>query len=186
MITHADGTGTKSALAYLYWKETGDIKAFEGLATDLIAMNIDDMACVGATGPLTYVQTIGRNKNLIPGEVIDTIISATQRQIEMLRENFGIEIYYHGGETADLGNLVRTIVLDATMQTRMLRSEVINTAIVPGSVIVGMSSSGHCIYEQSYNSGMASNGLTSAIHDMLTSDYLTYPETYDPIVAGKN
>ena len=179
-VMHADGAGTKSSLAYLYWKETGDISVWKGIAQDAIIMNVDDLLCVGATGPILLSSTIGRNKNLIPGEVIATIINGTEEVLTMLREH-GMEIYSTGGETADVGDLVRTIIVDSTVNARMKRSDVIdNSNIKPGDVIVGMASYGQADYESEYNGGMGSNGLTSARHDVFSKEYATkYPETFD-------
>ncbi len=182
-IMHADGAGTKSSLAYLYWKETGDLSVWKGIAQDAIIMNIDDMLCVGATTPMLLSSTIGRNKNLIPGEVIAAIINGTEEILAMLREN-GLAIYSTGGETADVGDLVRTIIVDSTVVTRMKRENVIDNAnIKAGNVIVGLSSFGKASYEEEYNGGMGSNGLTSARHDVF-NNYLAklYPESFDPQV----
>jgi len=165
-IMHADGAGTKSSLAYLYWKETGDLNVWKGIARDAIVMNLDDLLCVGVTKNILLSSTIGRNKNLIPGEVISAIIQGTEEVLEELRE-MGVSIYSTGGETADVGDLVRTIIVDSTVTTRMKRSEVIdNSDIQPGDVIVGLSSSGKASYEKEYNGGTGSNGLTSARHDV--------------------
>ena len=165
-IMHADGAGTKSSLAYLYWRETGDLNVWKGIAQDAIVMNTDDLLCVGATKNILLSSTIGRNKNLIPGEVISAIINGTEEVLEELR-SLGLSIYSTGGETADVGDLVRTIIVDSTVTARMKRSEVIdNSNIQPGDVIVGLSSSGQASYEKEYNSGMGSNGLTSARHDV--------------------
>lgn len=182
-IMHADGAGTKSSLAYIYWKETGDISVWKGIAQDAIVMNTDDLLCVGATGPILLSSTIGRNKNLVPGEVISEIINGTEEVLEMLR-NHGMEISSTGGETADVGDLVRTIIVDSTVTARMKRADVIdNSKIAAGDVIVGLSSYGQASYETEYNGGMGSNGLTSARHDVFTSEYRDkYPETYDPSV----
>ena len=179
-IMHADGAGTKSSLAYLYWKETGDLSVWRGIAQDAIVMNIDDLLCVGATDNILISSTIGRNKNLVPGEVIAEIIAGTEEFLALLR-NHGIGIWSTGGETADLGDLVRTVIADSTVTCRMERSKVIDNArIVPGDVIVGLSSSGQATYEQRYNGGMGSNGLTSARHDVLSHVYASkYPESYD-------
>lgn len=185
-IMHADGAGTKSALAYMYWKETGDLSVWKGIAQDAIIMNVDDLLCVGATThPILLSSTIGRNKNLIPGDVIGEIINGTEEILEMLRAN-GLEIYSTGGETADVGDLVRTIIVDSTVTTRMKRSDVIDNAnIKPGNIIVGLSSSGQATYESEYNGGMGSNGLTSARHDVF-SKYLAdkYPESYDASIPS--
>lgn len=182
-IMHADGAGTKSSLAYLYWKETGDLSVWKGIAQDAVVMNTDDLLCVGATGNMLLSSTIGRNKNLIPGEVIAAVINGTEEVLQMLRDN-GIGIYSTGGETADVGDLVRTLIVDSTVTCRLKRSDVItNHGIKPGQVIVGFASYGKATYESEYNSGMGSNGLTSARHDMF-SKYLAlkYPESYDPAV----
>lgn len=182
-IMHADGAGTKSSLAYVYWKETGEISVWRGIAQDAIVMNIDDLLCVGATDTISLSSTIGRNKNLIPGEVITEIISGTEEFLEKMR-NHGIEIYSTGGETADVGDLVRTIIVDSTVFTRMKRSEIIdNSRIRPGDVIVGLASFGQADYEECYNSGIGSNGLTSARHDLLNrSVAIKYPESYDSLI----
>ena len=169
-IMHADGAGTKSSIAYIYWRETGDLSVWKGIAQDAIIMNVDDLLCVGATGPILLSSTIGRNKNLIPGEVIAQIITGTEEVLSMLRQN-GMEIYSTGGETADVGDLVRTIIVDSTVTARMKRSEVIdNSRIQPGDVIVGLASSGQATYETQYNSGIGSNGLTSARHDVFSNE----------------
>lgn len=191
-IMHADGAGTKSSLAYAYWKETGDLSVWKGIAQDAVIMNIDDLLCVGALDNILLSSTIGRNKNLIPGEVLSAIINGTEEVLEMLREH-GINIRSTGGETADLGDLVRTIVVDSTVTARMKRSEVIsNEKIAPGDVIVGFASYGQASYETEYNGGMGSNGLTSARHDVFSKKIKEkYPETFDPqvpedlIYAGK-
>jgi phosphoribosylformylglycinamidine cyclo-ligase len=182
-VMHADGAGTKSSLAYIYWKETGDLSVWKGIAQDAIVMNTDDLLCVGATGPILLSSTIGRNKNLVPGEVISAIINATEEVLEMLRKH-GMDISSTGGETADVGDLVRTIIVDSTVTARMKREDVIdNKKIAAGDVIVGLSSYGQANYENEYNGGMGSNGLTSARHDMFTREYRTkYPESYDPSV----
>ncbi len=182
-IMHADGAGTKSALAYLYWKETGDISVWKGIAQDALIMNIDDLLCVGATDRILLSSTIGRNKHLIPGEVISAIINGTNDLLEELRD-MGVNIYATGGETADVGDLVRTIIVDSTVTCRMKRSEVIdNRNIQTGDVIVGLASHGQTSYEDTYNGGMGSNGLSSARHDVFHK-YLAkkYPESYDPMV----
>jgi len=179
-IMHADGPGTKSSLAYLYWKETGDMSVWKGIAQDALIMNIDDLLCVGATNNILLSSTIGRNKLLIPGDVISAIINGTEELLEELRE-VGVNIISTGGETADVGDLVRTIIVDSTVTCRMKRSDVINNAnIAGGDVIVGLSSSGQATYEKEYNGGMGSNGLTSARHDVFAK-YLAekYPESYD-------
>lgn len=182
-IMHADGAGTKSSLAYMYWKETGDLSVWKGIAQDALIMNIDDLLCVGAVDNILVSSTIGRNKLLIPGEVISAIINGTDELMAELRE-MGIGVYGTGGETADVGDLVRTIIVDSTVTCRMKRSDVIDNAnIRPGDVIVGMASYGQATYETTYNGGMGSNGLTSARHDVF-SDYLAkkYPESYDAAV----
>jgi phosphoribosylformylglycinamidine cyclo-ligase len=182
-IMHADGAGTKSSLAYMYWKETGDLSVWKGIAQDAIVMNLDDLLCIGATENILLSSTIGRNKNLIPGEIISAIISGTEELLAELRD-LGISIYSTGGETADVGDLVRTIIVDSTVSARMLRSHVIdNSNIQDGDVIIGLSSSGKATYEKQYNGGMGSNGLTSARHDVF-GKYLArkYPESFDPMV----
>lgn len=182
-IMHADGAGTKSSLAYMYWKETGDLSVWKGIAQDALIMNTDDLLCVGAVDNILVSSTIGRNKMLIPGEVISAIINGTDELLQQMRD-MGIGIYATGGETADVGDLVRTIIVDSTVTCRMKRSDVINNAnIRPGDVIVGLSSCGQATYETSYNGGMGSNGLTSARHDVF-SKYLAekYPESYDKAV----
>ena len=183
VVMHADGAGTKSSLAYMYWKETGDLSVWKGIAQDALIMNIDDLLCVGATGNILLSSTIGRNKNLIPGEVISAIINGTEELLQDLRDH-GLDIYSTGGETADVGDLVRTIIVDSTVVSRMRRSEVIDNAnIRPGDVIVGLSSSGQTSYESGYNGGMGSNGLTSARHDVFKHLLAQqYPESYDPAV----
>jgi len=180
-IMHADGAGTKSSLAYTYWKETGDISVWRGIAQDAIIMNVDDLLCVGATDNILLSSTIGRNKNLIPGEVIAAIINGTEEILAELRES-GIGIYSTGGETADVGDLVRTIIVDSTVTCRMKRDDVIsNDRIQPGDVIVGLASYGQSGYEKEYNGGMGSNGLTSARHDVFNKTVAQkYPESYDP------
>ena len=182
-VMHADGAGTKSSLAYLYWKETGDISVWKGIAQDAIIMNVDDLLCVGATGPILLSSTIGRNKNKIPGEVISAIINGTEEVLAMLRK-YGMDIISTGGETADVGDLVRTIIVDSTVVARLKRSEVIdNSRIQAGDVIVGLASSGQAVYESEYNGGMGSNGLTSARHDVFAKAYASiYPESFDPAV----
>ena len=185
-IMHADGAGTKSSLAYLYWKETGDISVWKGIAQDALIMNIDDLLCVGAVDNILVSSTIGRNKLLVPGEVISAIINGTDELLEELRE-MGVGVYATGGETADVGDLVRTIIVDSTVTCRMKRSDVINNAnIAAGDVIVGLASYGQATYEKSYNGGMGSNGLTSARHDVF-SKYLAekYPESYDAAVPSE-
>ncbi|WAC40331.1 AIR synthase related protein [Pedobacter sp. SL55] len=180
-IMHADGAGTKSSLAYTYWKETGDISVWKGIAQDAIIMNIDDLICVGATDQILLSSTIGRNKNLIPGEVIAAIINGTEEILAELRE-LGISIYSTGGETADVGDLVRTIIVDSTVTCRMKRDEVIsNDNIKAGNVVVGLASYGKATYETEYNGGMGSNGLTSARHDVFEKAVANkYPESFDP------
>ncbi|MEA4984459.1 Phosphoribosylformylglycinamidine cyclo-ligase [bioreactor metagenome] len=184
-IMHADGAGTKSSLAYIYWKETGDLSVWKGIAQDALIMNIDDLLCVGATDNILLSSTIGRNKNLIPGEVISAIINGTNELVEELA-TMGVNIYPTGGETADVGDLVRTIIVDSTVTCRVKRADVIDNAnIRPGDVIVGLSSSGQATYEKEYNGGMGSNGLTSARHDVF-ANYLAekYPESYNPDIPG--
>jgi phosphoribosylformylglycinamidine cyclo-ligase len=180
LIMHADGAGTKSSLAYLYWKETGDISVWKGIAQDALIMNIDDLICVGATDNILLSSTIGRNKNVIPGEVLSEIINGTEELIAELKE-FGVTIHSTGGETADVGDLVRTIIVDSTVTARLKRSSVIDNAnIKAGDVIVGLSSFGQATYEKSYNGGMGSNGLTSARHDVFSKDLAhKYPESFD-------
>lgn len=185
-IMHADGAGTKSSLAYMYWKETGDLSVWRGIAQDAIVMNTDDLLCVGAVDNILVSSTIGRNKMLIPGEVISAIINGTDELLAEMRE-MGIGIYPTGGETADVGDLVRTIIVDSTVPCRMKRSEVIDNAnIRPGDIIVGLSSCGQATYEKQYNGGMGSNGLTSARHDVFAK-YLAekYPESYDKAVPDE-
>jgi len=182
-IMHADGAGTKSSLAYLYWKETGDVSVWKGIAQDALIMNTDDLLCVGAVDNILVSSTIGRNKMLIPGEVISAIINGTDELLQQMR-GMGVGIYATGGETADVGDLVRTIIVDSTVTCRMKRSDVIDNAnIRPGDVIVGLSSCGQATYEKEYNGGMGSNGLTSARHDVFAK-YLAekYPESYDHAV----
>jgi phosphoribosylformylglycinamidine cyclo-ligase len=186
LVMHADGAGTKSSLAYMYWKETGDFSVWKGIAQDALIMNIDDLLCVGATENILLSSTIGRNKNLVPGEVIAALINGTEELLAQLRE-LGIGIYSTGGETADVGDLVRTIIVDSTVICRMKRDEVIDNArIQVGDVIVGLSSSGQATYETEYNGGMGSNGLTSARHDVFDA-YLKvkYPESFDPSVPDE-
>ena len=185
LVMHADGAGTKSSLAYMYWKETGDISVWKGIAQDALIMNIDDLLCVGATDNIVLSSTIGRNKNLIPGEVISAIINGTEELLSELN-SFGVKIHSTGGETADVGDLVRTIIVDSTVTARLRRDEVIDNAnIVAGDVIVGLSSFGQATYEKEYNGGMGSNGLTSARHDVF-ANYLAkkYPESYDHAVPA--
>ena len=183
IVMHADGAGTKSSLAYMYWKETGDLSVWKGIAQDALIMNIDDLLCVGATDNILLSSTIGRNKNLVPGEVISAIINGTEELLAELR-NQGIGIQSTGGETADVGDLVRTLIVDSTVVCRMKREEVIsNHTIQPGDVIVGLSSFGQASYESSYNGGMGSNGLTSARHDVFSNELATkYPESFDAAV----
>lgn len=186
IIMHADGAGTKSSLAYMYWKETGDISVWKGIAQDALIMNIDDLLCIGATDNILLSSTIGRNKNLIPSEVISAIINGTEELIEELK-NFGVTIHSTGGETADVGDIVRTIIVDSTVTARMKRSDVIDNAnIKTGDVIVGLASFGQAKYEKSYNGGMGSNGLTSARHDVF-DNYLAkkYPESFDAKVPSE-
>ena len=185
-IMHADGAGTKTSLAYLYWKETGDISVWRGIAQDSIVMNTDDLICVGAVGPMLISSSIDRNKNKIPGEVIGEIINGTEDCLEMLRSH-GVEIYSTGGETADVGDLVRTIAVNSTIVARMKRSDVIsNDNIKAGDVIVGLASYGQATYETSYNGGMGSNGLTSARHDVLAKIYAEkYPESFDNTISNE-
>ena len=182
-IMHADGAGTKSSLAYAYWKETGDLSVWKGIAQDALIMNIDDLLCVGAVDNILVSSTIGRNKNLVPGSVISAIINGTDELLAELRD-MGVGAYATGGETADVGDLVRTIIVDSTVTCRMKRSDVINNAnIRPGDVIVGLASFGKATYEKEYNGGMGSNGLTSARHDVFGKDIARkYPETYDHAV----
>jgi len=185
LVMHADGAGTKSSLAYMYWKETGDISVWKGIAQDALIMNIDDLLCVGATDNIVLSSTIGRNKNLITGEVISAIINGTEELLKEL-EGFGVKIHSTGGETADVGDLVRTIIVDSTVTARLKRDEVIDNAnIADGDVIVGLSSFGQATYEKEYNGGMGSNGLTSARHDVF-SNYLAekYPESFDHAVPA--
>jgi phosphoribosylformylglycinamidine cyclo-ligase len=182
IIMHADGAGTKSSLAYIYWKETGDLSVWKGIAQDAVIMNVDDLLCVGITDGMTLSSTIGRNRNLIPGEVIAAIIEGTEEVLQNLREN-GIGIYSTGGETADVGDLVRTIIVDATVTARVKRDKIIENRIREGDVIIGFASYGQAKYENEYNSGMGSNGLTSARHDVFDKIYASkYPESYDPSI----
>ena len=182
-IMHADGAGTKSSLAYLYWKETGDLSVWKGIAQDAIIMNTDDLLCVGATTNILVSSTIGRNKNLVPGEVISALIEGTEEVLQLLRNN-GVNIVLTGGETADVGDLVRTVIVDSTVTCRMRREDIIsNDRIQAGDVIVGLSSFGQANYETEYNGGMGSNGLTSARHDVFNKVLKTrYPESFDPSV----
>lgn len=186
VVMHADGAGTKSSLAYMYWKETGDLGVWKGIAQDALIMNIDDLLCVGATDNILLSSTIGRNKNLVPGEVISAIINGTEELLEDLRSQ-GIGIHSTGGETADVGDLVRTIIVDSTVVCRMKREDVIsNHTIQPGDVIVGLASFGQATYETEYNGGMGSNGLTSARHDVFNKELSTkYPESFDPSVPSE-
>lgn len=185
LIMHADGAGTKSSLAYMYWRETGDLSVWKGIAQDALIMNIDDLLCVGATSDILLSSTIGRNKNLIPGEVIAAIINGTEELISELASH-GVRIHSTGGETADVGDLVRTIIVDSTVTARMKRSEVIDNAnIKPGNVIVGLASFGQATYEKEYNGGMGSNGLTSARHDVFGASLAEkYPESFDAAVPA--
>ena len=180
IIMHADGAGTKSSLAYAYWKETGDLSVWKGIAQDAVIMNVDDLICSGAVNNILLSSTIGRNKNLIPGEIISAIINGTEEVLEMLRKN-GIDIHSTGGETADVGDLVRTVIVDSTVVCRLKRNEIIsNDGIKEGNVIVGLSSYGKATFETEYNGGMGSNGLTSARHDVFGKFVAEkYPETYD-------
>ena len=186
LVMHADGAGTKSSLAYLYWKETGDMSVWKGVAQDALIMNIDDLLCVGVTKNIMLSSTIGRNKNLIPSEVISEIINGTEELVRDLR-NFGITIFTTGGETADVGDLVRTIIVDSTVASRISRHEIIdNSNIKSGCLIVGLSSFGKSTYESKYNSGIGSNGLTSARHDIFTKILAKkYPESFDPKVPER-
>lgn len=183
LVMHADGAGTKSSLAYMYWKQTGDLSVWKGIAQDALIMNIDDLLCVGAVDDILLSSTIGRNKNLIPGEVISAIINGTEELLADLRQ-FGVRIHSTGGETADVGDLVRTIIVDSTVTARMKREDVIdNSNIRPGDVIVGLASFGQASYEKDYNGGMGSNGLTSARHDVFSKVLSKrYPESFDPSV----
>lgn len=186
VVMHADGAGTKSALAYAYWKETGDLSVWKGIAQDAIVMNTDDLLCVGAIDNILLSSTIGRNKILIPGEILSQIINGTESFLETLRTS-GINIFYTGGETADVGDLVKTIIVDSTVTCRMKRSDVItNDNIRAGDVIIGLASSGRATYESEYNGGMGSNGLTSARHDVFDKNYIDkYPETFDHAIENK-
>lgn len=183
LVMHADGAGTKSSLAYMYWKETGDLSVWKGIAQDAIVMNTDDLLCVGATDNILLSSTIGRNKNLVPGEVISALINGTEEVLNDLRE-LGVGIRSTGGETADVGDLVRTLIVDSTVVARMKRSEVIaNDRIAPGDVIIGLASYGKASYEKEYNGGMGSNGLTSARHDVFAHELAKkYPESYDAAI----
>ncbi len=181
-LMSSDGSGTKSIIAYLYWKETGDSSVFRGIGQDALVMNLDDMACVGAIDKFLFTSIINRNKHRIPGEIIKEIIDGTQEYIEKLN-SYGLEIIYTGGETADVGDVVRTISVDASMVARMKKSDIIQTGnIKAGQIIVGLASYGNCVYENGYNSGMGSNGLTSARHDLLSSHYISYPESIESLV----
>lgn len=186
LIMHADGAGTKSSLAYMYWKETGDLNVWKGIAQDALIMNIDDLLCVGAVDNIMLSSTIGRNKNLVPGEVISAIINGTEELLDDLK-NFRINIHSTGGETADVGDLVRTIIVDSTVTARMKRSDVIdNASIKPGNVIVGLASFGQATYEKEYNGGMGSNGLTSARHDVFGKSLADkYPESFDASIPNE-
>jgi len=185
LVMHADGAGTKSSLAYMYWKKTGDLSVWKGIAQDALIMNLDDLLCVGATGPIMLSSTIGRNKNLIPGEVISEIINGTEEILTELR-SYGLEIHSTGGETADVGDLVRTIIVDSTVVCRMRRDEVIsNHTIQAGDVIVGLASDGQANYESFFNGGMGSNGLTSARHDVFDHSLATeFPESFDGAIPA--
>lgn len=186
LIMHADGAGTKSSLAYMYWKDTGNLDVWKGIAQDALIMNIDDLLCVGAVDNIMLSSTIGRNKNLVPGEVISAIINGTEELLSNLK-GFGINIHSTGGETADVGDLVRTIIVDSTVTARMKRSEVIDNAnIKPGNVIVGLASFGQATYEKEYNGGMGSNGLTSARHDVFGKSLAQkYPESFDASIPAE-
>ena len=192
-IMHADGAGTKSILAYLYWKETGDVSVWEGIAIDAVAMNLDDLLCVGVTDNILFSSTIDRNKKVIPGSVLESVINGTQSFFDTLA-SYGVTVHYLGGETADVGDVVRTIAVNGTMQSRWPKSKLItNQTIAAGDVIVGFASSGMASYEKEYNSGLGSNGLTSARHDVLSNYYADkYPETFEPtldkdvVYLGKN
>ena len=186
IVMHADGAGTKSSLAYMYWKITGDLSVWRGIAQDALIMNIDDLLCVGATVPILLSSTIGRNKNLIPGEVLSAIINGTEDLLDELR-SYGIDIHSTGGETADVGDLVRTIIVDSTVICRMKKEDVIsNDRIQPGDVIVGLASYGQATYEKEYNGGMGSNGLTSARHDVFSKTLASeFPESFDPNVPSE-
>ena len=184
-IMHADGAGTKSSLAWMYWKETGDLNVWKGIAQDAIVMNLDDLLCIGAYDNILLSSTIGRNKNLIPGEVISAIINGTEEFLQEMRD-MGIGIYSTGGETADVGDLVRTIIVDSTVSARMKRTDVIENNIQDGDVIVGLASFGQASYEKEYNGGMGSNGLTSARHDVFSKTLAEkFPESYDPAIPSE-
>jgi phosphoribosylformylglycinamidine cyclo-ligase len=181
-VMHADGAGTKSSLAYIYWKETGDLSVWKGIAQDAIVMNTDDLLCVGITNDILVSSTIGRNKNLVPGEVIKAIIEGTEEFIEKMNR-YGVAMHLTGGETADVGDLVRTIIVDSTVTARLKRNQVIENHIKAGDVIVGLSSFGQASYEDAYNGGMGSNGLTSARHDVFDHELAQkYPESFDPMI----
>lgn len=184
-IMHADGAGTKSILAYLYWKETGDVSVWEGIARDAVAMNLDDLLCIGVTDQLLFSSTIDRNKSRIPGEVLEAVINGTQAFFDQLK-TYGVHIHYLGGETADVGDVVRTIAVNGTMTSRWPKEKLItNDKIAAGDVIVGFASAGKAVYEDEYNSGLGSNGLTSARHDVLEKYYGNqYPETFEPALSG--
>jgi phosphoribosylformylglycinamidine cyclo-ligase len=181
-VMHADGAGTKSSLAYMYWKETGDLSVWKGIAQDAVVMNTDDLLCVGITDNILLSSTIGRNKNVIPGAVIKAVIEGTEEFLEKMR-SLGVEMYLTGGETADVGDLVRTIIVDSTVTARVKRSDIIENNIQPGDVIVGLASFGKAVYEDEYNGGMGSNGLTSARHDVFSHELAKkYPASFDPAV----
>lgn len=183
-VMHADGAGTKSSLAYMYWKETGDLSVWRGIAQDAIVMNLDDLLCVGVTDNILLSSTIGRNKNLIPGEIIAAIIGGTEAFLEKMRQ-LGVGIFLTGGETADVGDIVRTIIVDSTVSARVKRSDIIENNIQPGDVIVGLSSYGQATYEDEYNGGMGSNGLTSARHDVFEKNLANrYPDSFDHLVPN--
>lgn len=185
LVMHADGAGTKSSLAYMYWKETGDLSVWKGIAQDAVVMNLDDLLCVGITDNILLSSTIGRNKNLIPGEVIKALIEGTEEFLQALRDN-GIGIQSTGGETADVGDLVRTVIVDSTVTARIPRKNIIENHIQENDVIVGLASYGQSSYEQGYNGGMGSNGLTSARHDVFSNEYAKlYPESYDPSLPSE-
>jgi len=183
-VMHADGAGTKSSLAYIYWKETGDLSVWKGIAQDAVVMNVDDLLCVGITDGMTFSSTIGRNRQLIPGEVITALIEGTEEVLENLRSH-GIGIHSTGGETADVGDLVRTVVVDATVTARVKRDRILENRIQAGDVIIGLASFGQATYEKEYNGGIGSNGLTSARHDLFNKIYAEkYPESFDPSVPA--
>ena len=184
-VMHADGAGTKSSLAYMYWKETGDLSVWKGIAQDAIVMNTDDLLCVGITDGILLSSTIGRNKSVIPGEVIKAVIEGTEEFLEKMR-SLGVEMHLTGGETADVGDLVRTIIVDSTVTARAKRSHIIENHLQPGDVIVGLASFGKATYEDEYNGGMGSNGLTSARHDVFSHELAkSYPESFDPSIPKK-